>query len=69
ACGITCTTQCRICGALDDSKSLPSKLIETRNHTVLRPEAKTGPNVVFLLDERIKSTSRPPMARIRKDSI
>ncbi len=51
ACVITCPTQCRIFGDLDDPKSNPSKLIESRSHTILRPESKTGPNVVFLLDD------------------
>jgi len=52
ACVITCPTQCRIFGDLDDPQSQPSRLILSRNHTTLRPEAKTGPNVVFLYDER-----------------
>jgi phenylacetyl-CoA:acceptor oxidoreductase 27-kDa subunit len=55
ACVITCPTQCRIFGDLDDPNSNPSKLIATRNHTVLRPEARTRPNVVFLFDERFQA--------------
>ncbi|HZW55404.1 MAG TPA: 4Fe-4S dicluster domain-containing protein [Nitrososphaerales archaeon] len=57
ACVITCPTQCRIFGDLDDPNSNPSRLIEKRNHTVLRSEAKTGPNVVFLFDERFDGKS------------
>jgi phenylacetyl-CoA:acceptor oxidoreductase 27-kDa subunit len=56
ACVITCPTQCRIFGDLDDPESNPSRLIKARNHTILRPETRTRPNVVFLLDERIDST-------------
>jgi len=52
ACVITCPTQCRIFGDLDDPQSQPSKLIESRGHTVLRPEANTRPNVIFLFDDR-----------------
>jgi len=50
ACVITCPTECRIFGDLDDPQSQPFKLIESRSHTVLRPEANTGPNVIFLDD-------------------
>ena len=58
ACVITCPTQCRIFGDLEDPGSQPSKLVESRSHSVLRPEAKTRPNVIFLLDERIRSPER-----------
>ncbi len=53
ACVITCPTQCRIFGDMDDPNSKPSKLIKSRDHTTLRPDAGTGPNVVFLFDDRL----------------
>jgi len=48
ACVITCPTECRIFGDLDDPESQPSKLLKQRNYFVLRPEAATKPNVIYL---------------------
>ena len=58
ACVITCPTQCRIFGDLSDKDSAPSKLLGSREHISLRPEAGTGPNVLFLLEKELKEVKR-----------
>ena len=52
ACVVTCPTECRIFGDLDDPKSKPNVYLTQRqpkvNPVPLRPEAKTRPNVLYL---------------------
>jgi molybdopterin-containing oxidoreductase family iron-sulfur binding subunit len=52
ACVVTCPTECRIFGDLDDPASKPSRYLKERVPTVtpipLRPDAKTRPNVLYL---------------------
>src|SRR3989338_6409325 len=48
ACVITCPTNCRIFGDLDDPRSEVSRLLRERNSVALRPDAGTEPSVRYL---------------------
>jgi len=53
ACVITCPVSCRIFGDLDDPESKPNKYIKERkversDLLTLRPDADTGPNVLYI---------------------
>jgi Fe-S-cluster-containing dehydrogenase component len=48
ACVSVCPTRCMHFGDLDDPNSEPSRLLASRDHHVLVPEAGTGPRIFFL---------------------
>lgn len=48
ACVITCPTECRIFGDLNDPDSHPSRLIRERRGYVLRPETGADPRVYYI---------------------
>ena len=48
ACVAVCPTRCMAFGDLDDTQSIVSKLLRTRKHHVLLPEAGTKPRVFYL---------------------
>ena len=49
ACVSVCPTKCMYFGNLDDPTSEVSKLLKSRKHKVLAPEAGTKPNVYYLI--------------------
>lgn len=48
ACVVTCPTECRIFGDLDDENGRLQQLIRERNGSVLLPECNTRPSVYYL---------------------
>jgi Fe-S-cluster-containing dehydrogenase component len=48
ACVVTCPTNCRIFGDLDNPESRVSRLLRERNSVALRPDAGTDPSVRYL---------------------
>lgn len=48
ACVSVCPTNCMVFGDLDDPNSEISKLVKSRKHHTLKPEAGTNPNIYYL---------------------
>lgn len=63
ACVETCPVSCRIFGDLDDTKSRPNAYLKERNLTgreliILRPDAKTSPNVKYIPPSLIHTSQK-----------